>query len=281
MFPSHLFGVLLAIISALLYGSGDFSGGFATRRSNLFRVLALASLAGVAFLTFSAVVRGESITSWRNIVWGGLAGVSNTLGLASLYRGLAIGNAAFVAPTAAVIGAAVPVFFGAVLEGPPGIFQLVGFAAGMLGIWFVSKSPSETDNIGKQDLLMAALAGVGFGGFYVLFAQVETGSVFVPLVACKIVVFGLALAALLKRGSKLPSLGGNLVAVLAGVLDAGAGVFYVLAKQFTRMDVAAVLSSLYPVSTILLARMLLKQTASRTQWTGVLLCLIAVALIVI
>jgi drug/metabolite transporter (DMT)-like permease len=281
MLPADLMGIVLALTSAFVWGSGDFSGGLAARRDNQYKVLALAALSGTAVLLLAAALRGESLPSPTSALWAMLAGASGGLGLAALYRGLSLGHAASVAPTAAVIGAVLPVAFSGFVEGLPGVTRLAGFALACLGIWLVSQTTPQDMAVSRTSFVLACLAGAGFGGFFIFIAQVERGLVFTPLIVTRCITLSVAL--LLLRMRRLPwgPVTPNPVALVAGVLDAGGNVFYLLAKQFTRLDVAAVLSSLYPASTVLLSCILLKETVTRTQWLGVAVCLAAIVFITI
>jgi drug/metabolite transporter (DMT)-like permease len=122
---------------------------------------------------------------------------------------------------------------------------------------------------------------LGFGGFFILLGQVEHGKVFTPLLISRWVAFCVGLLMIRAYRLPFPSLTSNPTALLAGVLDAGGNIFYLLARQFVRLDVAAVLASLYPVSTVLLARLVLGENISRGQWAGVIVCLSAIVLITI
>src|SRR5574341_2520484 len=106
MFSPHMLGVLAALTSALIWGSGDFAGGMAARRINQFQALATAALSGLLILAGLAAARGEALPSPASIAWACAAGIGGAVGIAALYRGLSIGNAAVVAPTSAVVGAA-------------------------------------------------------------------------------------------------------------------------------------------------------------------------------
>ncbi|NIO03540.1 MAG: EamA family transporter [Proteobacteria bacterium] len=281
MLSSDLLGVIFALNSALVWGSGDFSGGIATRRNNPFQVLALASITGIVVLALLAIVRGEGLPDLTSSAWATSAGVSGALGIAALYRALSLGNAAIVAPIAAVIGAILPILFGTAFEGVPRLTQIAGFLAGIVGIWLLTKSPSASRVEVQGGMLLAFSAGLGFGGFFILIAQVEPGIIFTPLLVAKSVSLGVALVILSIQHSGFPAARSNPVALIAGVLDAGGNVFYLLAEQFTRLDVAAVLSSMYPASTVILASLILKEKVSPVQWAGVFLCLFAVALIAV
>jgi drug/metabolite transporter (DMT)-like permease len=274
-------GILFAITSALVWGSGDFSGGLAARKSSQYQVLMLAALSGIVVLLVCAALWGEHIPARMSIIWATMAGLTGALGMAALYRALSMGFVASVAPTSAVICAIIPVLFAAFTEGLPKITQLGGFALAFLGIWLVSQSPSAGQNIFREGMLLAFLSGIGFGGFFVFIAQVEAGQVFAPLVVSRTITLCIALLMLRLKRIPLPSLSSNPVAVLAGLLDTGGNIFYLLATQYTRLDIAAVLSSLYPAGTVVLATVILKEKVAIAQWTGAGLCLLAVALITI
>jgi drug/metabolite transporter (DMT)-like permease len=287
-------GAILALASAAAWGSGDFSGGLASRRASQFQVLALSALSGLALLAVFALLRSEALPSRADAAWAAAAGLGGALGIACLYRGLSLGNAVSVAPTAAVISAAVPVVFGLLAAGWPGSGQMAGFLAAGGGLWLVSRpandqpartavsaaaAPDPRPRLSQSPAVLAAAAGIGFGSFFVLIAQVQPGLVFTPLLVARGVALLTALLLLRARGLPLPGLRGNPVALLAGVLDAAGNALYVLANQFTRLDIAAVLASLYPAATVLLAAALLKERVSGGQWAGLALCIAAVALI--
>jgi drug/metabolite transporter (DMT)-like permease len=271
-------GALLALLSAAVWGAGDFTGGLATRRSDQYQVLALAAFAGIVMLVAVAVFWREPLPDTATVAWASGAGVSGAIGIACLYRGLAEGRAAVVAPTAAVITAAVPVLFTAATVGLPRATQVAGFALAMLGIWLVGRAPSDRP-AGASDLKLAVSAGLGFGGFLTLIAQVDPALVFMPLAITRAVTFLTALVLLFARRAPLPSLSSNPFAWVAGLLDASGNVFYLLARQFTRLDVAAVLSSFYPATTVLLAWIISRERVTPAQWCGAAVCLAAVALI--
>ena len=270
-------GVLLALASALVWGSGDFAGGVAARRSHQFQVLVLSALSGLVMLVVCGAIRHETFPPPSSLAWAATAGLSGAGGIAALYRGLAIGSAAIVAPTAAVITAALPVVFNGLTAGLPRPSQLAGFVVAIAGIWLVARtSESSRSNDG---LRLAVVAGVGFGGFLILIAQVHSELVFLPLAVTRAMTLVAALVLLLARGVAIPAVTANPIALLAGVLDAGGNVLFLFARQFTRLDVAAVLSSFYPVATVVLSRIILHERVTTTQWVGAIVCLAAVALI--
>jgi len=270
-------GILLALISAMVWGSGDFVGGAATRRSHQFQVLALSALSGIVLLTLLAWLF-ETVPSRANAAWAAAAGLAGAIGIASLYHGLAIGGAAMVAPVAAVVTAAIPAVYTAFAVAPPSAWQLAGFLAAVAGIWLVTRQPQTAEASSRKGVSQALAAGIGFGTFLILIAQVDRTLVFGPLVVARTVMLAMGLVLMLVRGISFPGLTSNPLALVAGALDAGGNIFFVLARQHTRLDVAAVLSSLYPVATVVLARIVWREPVAPQQWAGVGMCLLSVAL---
>jgi drug/metabolite transporter (DMT)-like permease len=277
--PSETIGVLCALASAAVWGTGDFAGGMASRRNRPIQVLLIASLTGLVALIPLAVLRRESLPDPVGILWSALAGVSGGLGIAVFYRALSTGPAAIVAPTAGVVGAAVPVIVGSLLEGLPTAGRLAGLIIGLAGIGLVSRGSDGTISLPRNPLLLAVGAGLAFGAFFVFIAQVEQGLLFSPLVVAKLAAFLLAAVLLVARGHPLLPRPMSPLAFAAGVLDAGGNLLYLLATQYARLDIAAVISSMYPAATVALARAILHERTSRTQAVGMALCLAAVAVI--
>lgn len=276
---TEILGVTYALLSAAIWGSGDFSGGLAARKLSPFQVLFLTAGVGVVILLICGLILGETLPSAQDIQWAALAGLAGAFGIAALYRALSMGCAASSAPTSAVITAIVPVLFSALTIGLPGWEKLIGFALALLGIWLVARAPEGHDETSRKGLLLALLAGVGFGSFFVLVAQVSPGKVFFPLVAARTVSLSVALGMIALGQQRLPNPTRSPVALLSGLLDTGGNVFYLLATHYTRLDIAAVLSSLYPAATVILSILILKERVSGWQWLGVACCLGAVALI--
>lgn len=271
-------GVVLALCSALVWGGGDFCGGRAATRSHPFQVLALAAVSGIAMLVIAGWIAREPFVLARSLLWAAAAGLAAGVGIVALYRGLAVGSAATVAPLAAVAAAVMPVLFGATTQGWPRVPQFAGFLLALAGIWLVARSTSQRAG-SREGVRLGALAGIGFGGFLILIAQVDLGAVYVPLAVARGMMLLTAASALAVRRIPFPGVVSSPMGLLAGVLDAGGTVLYLLARQHVRMDVAAVLSSLYPVSTVILARLVTGERITPTQWVGVGVCLSAVALI--
>jgi drug/metabolite transporter (DMT)-like permease len=276
--PTSLAAPLLGVLSAASWGAADYCGGLASKRSPLLGVLLFGYAAGLACIGATALWLGEPAPAVAALAWAAGAGVAGTLGLASLYRGLAIGRMAVVAPVSAVLSAALPVAFGALTEGVPSPARLAGFALGLVGIWLVARTGAAS--VDRPGLLLALLAGCGFGGFLVLLHLGAEGGTFWPLAAARGTSLALVLAASLVRGQAWRPIPGALpLILLSGVLDAGGNALFLLASQAGRLDVAAVLSSMYPVGTVLLAAGLLGERVGRAQAVGIAAVLAAIVLI--
>src|SRR5688572_1715939 len=138
MLAGDLAAVVFGLASALSWGAGDFSGGLATKRASVFGVLAISHAAGLLLLIVLALVWAEPLPSATSLSWGIAAGLAGALGLASLYRALAVGQMGMVAPLSAVLTAALPALFGVLTEGIPSALKLVGFGLALLGIWLIA-----------------------------------------------------------------------------------------------------------------------------------------------
>jgi drug/metabolite transporter (DMT)-like permease len=284
--PNSFLGMLSALTSAAVWGSGDFSGGLASRRGNQHQVLVVVTLSGALLLAILTLILRETLPTGWPLFLAAAAGLAGGLGIAFLYRGLSIDRAATVAPVAAVITGVVPVLYSSLSQGLPNLWQLIGFALALAGIFLVSRSPEADAEPGSRaphntsaGLLMAVCAGIGFGGFFVLLPASAPGQVFAPLLIARLASLVMALVLLVSRRAPFPIPTAHPIAILAGVLDSGGNIFYAFAKQYTRLDVAAVLSSFYPAATVLLAWIILKERVAALQWLGAALCLVAVPLI--
>jgi drug/metabolite transporter (DMT)-like permease len=276
---STLPGILLALTAAATWGTADFFGGLAARRNHVFQVLTISSSSGILLLVVCILGQKEALPSFASLLWAAASGILGAVGLAFFYYGLSLGNTVSVAPTAAVVGAALPVIFGSVTDGLPQILQIAGFGLAFLGIWFVTRPSSKENPPTKSGFWIAVLAGLLFGSFFICIAQVKQGEVLFPLLISRTCEFLLAFLFLFVRKIPLPNLRLSKIAIFTGVLDAGGSIFFVLAKQLTRLDISVVLSSLYPVITVYLAYFVLKEKISLAQWAGVVLCVSAVVLI--
>lgn len=270
--------VVLGLAAAIVWGGGDFCGGQATRRASVFSVLIVAEISGLVMLIALAVMWREALPTLTIIGWGVVAGFMGAVGLAALYQGLSIAQAGVVAPTSAVVAAAIPALYGTLTEGLPDTLHLTGFGLALLAVWLVAQS--NESNEGVQGLGLALLAGCGFGGFYILIHQASTTTTFWPLAIARATALPLVLVtALYRQAAWKPTRSVLPLALLCGILDAGGNALFVLAGQTGRLDVAAILASLYPASTVILAWLILGERTSWVQRTGIVAALAAITLI--
>jgi drug/metabolite transporter (DMT)-like permease len=276
-----MIGILFALTAAFSWGAGDFCGGAATRRINQFQVLLLTSASSLLLLVLFSIIWTENLPSTRDLLIAVLAGVSGALGLAALYRGLSFGNSALVAPVAGVIGAIIPTLAGLIIEGLPSLITLTGFVLAIIGIWFVTRSSGGNNHKIQDGLGLAIFAGIGFGGFLALIAQIEGEQIFTPLVFSKLTSLALAVLLIRTRRLPFPNPSHSPIAILSGFLDAGGNILYLYATQFVRLDIAALLSSFYPAFTVLLSGLIFHEKLSWDQWLGASTCIAAIMLITI
>ena len=276
---SELGVILLGLASAASWGAADFSGGVATKRTNVYSVIIFSQLVATVFLIGLAVLLSAHIPAPDDIKLGTIAGISGAIGLIFLYRGLAGGSMVVVAPIAALVTAIVPVFFGIINEGLPSGIQLLGFMLALTGVWLLSKTGSKS-KINVREITYPLIAGLFFGLFFILIDQLSGNAILWPLAAARIgSVVVIIVIALTMRVRELPAVSQFPIIAIAGLLDVGGNVFFALATTFGRLDIAAVLASLYPVSTVLLAYTILKERLTIWQWFGISLALVAVVLI--
>ncbi len=268
----------LSLGAAAVWGGGDFAGGIATKRANVFRVVAGAHACGLVLMLLLAWVTGELFPPASSLEWGIAAGVSGAFGIAALYKALAIGRMGIIAPVASVITGILPVLVGIHTEGMPDRIQLAGFVLALVSIWLVARPDGEIDT--HRGLGLAVLAGLLFGLFLVAGKQAGHHGVFWPLVAARAAssLLMLTIVAFSPRDTR-PLRAALVPILLSGLLDSAANAMFVAATRHGRLDVAAVLSSLYPASTVILARVLLKERLSATQNAGIAGALLSVALI--
>ena len=277
---SPFLAAVFSLSAATAWGSGDFTGGLAARRVGPFHTVLISYTAGLLALVIVALARLEKLPPPADLVWGALAGLSGMVGLGFLLRGFAMGRMGIVAPVSAVLATAIPVIFTALTEGLPRELQLLGFGLALVSIWLLSRPEPLGGRPAGLD--MALLAGLGFGGFFTALGQVGESAVFWPLVAGRLATCALMVTfALSTRRPVIPPLSPLGLLALAGVLDVGGNLFFLLGIQSGRLDVAAVLGSLYPAVTAILARLVAREHLTRLQVTGMAVAVLAIVLITI
>ncbi len=272
--------IIFGLAASLFWGSGDFSGGLASRRANASSVVTVAYAVGFVLLVALALIWKEPFPSPLDFVWGGLAGLAGAVGLISFYSALSIGRMGIVAPVSAVLTASLPVLFSAFTQGLPSLLQLGGFVLALLAIGLISRPEQAKGR--PEGIGLALLAGCGFGCFFILISRVNHTATFWPLAVARLTSVLLLLIVVRIRQQQVRMLPKLMIAplvLLAGVLDAIGNAFFVLATHVGRLDIAAVLSSLYPAATVLLAALVLRERVTRIQAIGILLALAAVPLI--
>jgi drug/metabolite transporter (DMT)-like permease len=264
--------------AAVCWGAGDFCGGVATKVTQVYCVIISSQLVSLILLLALAVITHESFPPPSQWLLAGVAGIIGAGGMIALYRALAVGQMGVAAPVSAVVAAAVPVVVGSFIEGPPSGSQLIGFGLAFVAVWFISRTGGSA--IRWHDLGLPVIAGLGFGTFYVLIGTVGQNAVWWPLVAARIgSLTALFIVTLINRQPRLVEKQSLKLIILIGLFEVGGNACYILARQAGRLDVAAVLASLYPAVTVWLAWFFLKERMYRLQSIGVLAALAAIVLI--
>jgi len=280
---------VLALVSSVLWGLGDFVGGLASRRARPLQVLLVSMPVGLLLVTpIALLVGGDARGSFGPGVG---AGVFGTVGLLCLYGALATGPMGVLAPVSAVLAAAIPVVVGLVSGERPGPLAYVGMALAVVAIVTVGLEPSApTDDdqhqrVTPRALLLAIGAGLGFGLFFTVVSAAPDDAGLWPAVWARalssVLVAVIALVLYLRTGARpLETSRATLgLSAVAGCLDASANGLYVVAVQTGLLSVVSVLGSLYPAATVLLARFVLGERVERTQDLGVLVTLVGIVLI--
>ena len=275
--------VLLGLTSSTLWGTGDFSGGIASRRLPSALVVTIAHGFSLAILLAVVLVRHEALHP-HQIVYGLLCGLTGGIGLIAFYSALSLGAMGLTAALSGVLTTVFPVVVSWSREGHAGGTSLAGFGVAVLAIWLIAYTPGGKPH--PRGLGLAVLAGVCFGamlvlmrvaaGEGVLWAITWTRAGSTAVGAAASLIFFLRAGKQSELTMPLPVLA---LSALAGIFDTAGNLFYMLAALAGRLDVAAVLSSLYPGATMLLAVWLLKERTTRSQALGMVLALVAVALI--
>ncbi len=271
--------LVFGLASALSWGAGDFSGGVATKRGNVYSVVLISQIIGGFFLAILALLLRETFPPVTDLAIGGIAGISGVIGLLALYSGLASGRMGIVAPLTAVLSATIPIIFSLFTEGIPPTLQIIGFLLALVAVWLLSGAGGSA-GVQLVELGYAVVAGSGFALFFILIDQANETSVFWPLVMARMASVTFLTIFVLVRGIwERPSQKQMPLIILAGMLDALGNAFFTLSARYGRLDLAAILSSLYPASTVLLAQLILHERLGRSQWMGVIIALVAIVLI--
>ena len=275
--------ILLGLASALAWGTGDFAGGLASRKVGPYRAVMFAEAIGLGAVLFIVPFFPESLPDLRSVLWSILAGVIGSSGLIAFFEAMRRGRLSVVAPLSALLGAVVPVVIGSFIDGLPKASVFGGVALAWLAIVLISREKVPEDEEKSAPYLhIPILAGIAFGLYFVLMHEAGRDFFWGPLIIARTAgMLAIALFLLIQRGDfSVPSGSWHLLAV-NGIFDVGGNAFYLLATQAGRMDVSAVLGSLYPGMTVFLAWLILKEKLQITQWIGILIALFAIILMTI
>ena len=273
--------VLLALLSAIAYGTSDFVGGVISSRIPPWTAAFCSQVTGAAALAVLAIVDGGSLSA-EGAAWGVLSGVGSGVGLSFLYRGLATGRMGVVAPASGVLAALVPAAVGVLTGDRPSMLVWVGILLAVPATFLVAREPSAGPRSGRSGLSDGLLAGTGFGVGFAAIAKAPSEDGFWPvalslLVGAVVVIVGATLA----RSDWIPRNATAALSTSTGILAAAALALFLASLDHGMLTVSAVIASLYPAATVLLAITVLREHVHRAQAVGLGLCAVAVAMVAV
>ena len=300
-----------SLAAVFIWGTSDFTGGYASRRANAFVFTAFSHLCALVLMVVLALAQHAPFPSRTSILWALLAGGIGGFSLAIFYRALAEGKMGLTAPIAALLGAAIPTLADIAIEGAPHAWTFAGFALAIVAIWLITRAepvrkpePDDKLKVWGRALLpvptqpcdqiddeektgavpkgvaIAALAGVGFAAFYLCIRQAGAGSPLWIAAVSRLASFIVTAVAVMATGAPIRlDLPRAAMAAVAGSFDITGSALFIFASQHGRLDEAVVISSLYPAVTVILARLVLKEHFSRWRFIGLLAALAAVPMI--
>jgi len=271
-----------SVTAVFLWGAADFAGGYGSRRANAFVLTAFSHICALGLMFAVAVTDHGVFPNKTSIVWALIAGSVGGFSLAIFYGALAAGQMGLTAPIAALLGAAIPTLVDIALEGAPSRWSIGGFVLAVLAIWLITRPEPQLENDASghpKGVATAALAGVGFAGFYLCIHQASGSPSWVAVISR---IGSFTATAIAVAATRAPiNLDGPAAGfgMIAGFFDISASALFIYASQRGRLDEAVVITSLYPAVTVLLARLVLKEHFSRWKFVGLLAALAAVPLI--
>lgn len=273
--------LVLALTSALAYGAADFVGGAGSRRNSPWRLVLIGQLSGAALMVACGLLAPAAPRA-ADFMWALLAGAGSATGSIFLFRGLSRGRMGLVAPVSAVGAAVLPVLVGVALGERPSWYAWLGVLVALPGIWLVSRESTSAGAGARGALVDGGVAGAGFGVLFVALGQVSSTGGFLPLAANQLfgAVVTVGVATVLGQ-EWLPRKGALGWGGASGVLGAAGTLTFLLSTHFADLGVAAVLASLYPAVTVLLASAALGERLGDGQRLGIGICTLAVATLAI
>lgn len=273
---------LYSVIAVVLWGTSDFAGGYGSRRANAFVLTAFSHVCAFALMFAVALGQHGVFPSRTSILWALVAGAVGGFSLAIFYGALASGKMGLTAPVAALLGAAIPTLADIAMEGAPSRWTIAGFVLAILSIWLITRPEKAAGEVAMgrpAGVGMAALAGVGFAGFYLCIHQASGSPVWIAAISRVGSFTATAAAVVATRAPLTLDRPRATLGAVAGFLDITASALFIFASQRGRFDEAVVITSLYPAVTVLLARFVLKEHFSRWKVVGLVAALAAVPLI--
>lgn len=285
-----MFAVALGLLAATSYGFADFFGGLASKKANPIRVTGIALGIGLLFLLLVSIFLRPEFSN-QTILFGVLAGICSGLALTMFYAALALGPISIVSPLTAVAGAVLPVIVDVALGQTLGAFTVLAIVVIIAAAGLVSVVPSKKVPLPSTKALLLSLGGgAGFAGIFVFLDLTPADSGIAPLVVMRIVgvfMLGVAIAVLTQRDRKLGRAKDKfsktliLMISISAVLDVSANLFFLIGTREGVLAVVAVVTSLYPIGTVALARIVLKEKLANLQWTGIAMAILGCVLLAI
>jgi drug/metabolite transporter (DMT)-like permease len=297
--------IATGLLAAIFWGGGDFSGGMGAQHAGgslraALRVILVSHSASLCILLLLGILRGDPLPHGAQLLWGFTAGITGGLSLACFYIALARGAMGASAAVSGLLAAAVPATFTLVSEGPPGVLQLAGFVIAGIAIWMVAAAPTgvlENSSVARNSstMLLAVIAGAGFGLYFIALKMAGVAGLVWPMatarvgsiITCSLLLIFLTLSGAgqdvhdtrhQRAGFSIPRLA-ILWAMSTAVLDTCGNLLFISSTRAGRLDVAAVLASLYPATTILLATVVLQERLSKRQSLGMAIAAAAIVMI--
>jgi drug/metabolite transporter (DMT)-like permease len=270
----------LGLVAAATWGGSDFVGGLGARRAPALLVVASGHI--VSFFVLLAFCMGIRLAppGMHALLYAMVGGFEGSLALAVFYRALAMGAMGLTAALTGLLTALVPVVFSLIYDGMPSLLTAAGLAAGLGAIWLITHAPAKDGPASPPAaLLLGALAGMGFGAQLILFKLASGAGPLWTMTSSRAAGSVALILVIFVKPPKEPWKGFWQAGVPAGLLDMIGGLFYLRAVQLGRLDVAAVVCSLYPAGTIVLAGLVLHERPTRRQIAGMALALSAVMLL--
>jgi drug/metabolite transporter (DMT)-like permease len=271
-------GALLGMLVAVGYGSADFFGGWASKRSPTTAVVVTSQLCSLLLGFVLVGVFWTAVPDAGDLMRAALAGVLNMVGIAALYHGLAIGKMSVVAPVTAVTGGTIPIMWGLAFGERPSTLAVVGILAAIVAVGLVAGgeagAPTDGHTSKTQELVLAVTAGIAFSSAFLLFAHTNDDSSMWPVLVARLSSVPLAfIAVLAARRALVPRRDDAPLVVGTGVLDAGSNALLLLAVRDDLISEVAPLASLAPAWTVVWARFVLHEPITRVQVAGLTLAL--------